>query len=309
MKKWFVAAGMILSLIFCGAAFAGPAVTGNGDIITQSNTQSVGNVTTGTIQGGSATIQSGAVKVDNKNTNTNLNSNVSVNNNTNNINSRITVDPKLTNKQNQQQGQGQSQSMINGQTISPSQSTQLSQTIEATKIPEGLGRDFAPVTPLPETVLVTPNAPVKNPKGFIPVAKLPKKMTLPQAQLMAKGAKVEVELFIKREWSVESIETTIQGGTLIGYVTGYGKTSASAFAAALVAAMAAGAESADLANSGMTVKPSAFFIGLGSAYTNSTLSGTAKDMGNTAGGSGVIGYSSGSQTTVFFYTYAIYSIK
>jgi len=257
-------------------------------------------------QGGSATIERGAVQ--NHNTNTNLNSNYNRNENTNvNLNSN-----KQGQVQGQKQGQGQAQSMTNSgnQTVnvgeSPVRVEGARMSVGGTYIDPGTGRQ-APGTPDPiNPQFVRPNFPA-TPRGFIPASRLPKEMTLEEARYLAKDGKAEVMLSSPTKWEMSEIKESKTGVPAKHFVTGYSESNcAAAWAAALEKAMLAGAERFELVSQGITSTPSAFFIGLGGAYTGSQLSGDRLQTGQTAGGSGLIGYSKAWQGTVFFYTLAIY---
>jgi hypothetical protein len=251
----------------------------------------------------SATIQKGAVDVDNKNVNkinNKIDNNVSVENKVNNRNAQ---------KQKQQQGQvqEQGQSLNNNQTISPRQSQNISQNFEATEIPAGLGREFAPSQGMINPSFVAPNAPVRVVKGTVPLSYLPKDLTLAEARELGKSGKTEVMVSSRVKYSMDKIVVVTGKGPGKNFVTGYSADgSVPAYAAALAVAMDLGAVSAEVVAQGITSTPSSFFIGLGSSYTQSQLSGSEKDNGITAGGSGLIGYSRGSQSSVFFFTIAIH---
>jgi hypothetical protein len=252
-----------------------------------------------------AIVQKGAVDVDNTNVNKNK---VSVDNK---IKNTVDVDNKNAQKQGQkqkqQQGQVQGQSVNNAQTIAPTQDMKLEQTFEATQIPAGLGREFAPVQGTISPSFVAPNAPVRVVKGTVPLSFLPKELTLAEARELGKGGKTEVMLSSRVKYGMDKIEVVAGKGPGKNFVTGYSDAgSVAAYAAALVVAMESGAVLAEVVAQGITSTPSSFFIGLGSSYTQSQLSGSEKDAGITAGGSGLIGYSRASQSTVFFFTLAVH---
>ena len=303
-----------------GSTFLGATLGGGGGTITNTNTATGGaanatattgpitntnNVTANGGAGGSATVTN---RNDLKNTNIQgqdqkqKQQQGQIQGQGQNQSNTVTVAPSNTQSQANtitvSPTNGQTQSINNGQTISPNQQNSISQNTEATKIPAGLGRDFAAPQDLPFTQFVQPNKPDMGFMMFDPKA-LPPVLTYGQAEKLAGKGKAEVMAIEDKPSYRTEVLKLVQQGDFIGYVTGTSKKSiVEAWGAAYICAMEQGATRVIIVKVGMESRPSAFFIGLGSSYTHSQLSGSEKDASNTAGGSGLIGYSTASQNQV-----------
>ena len=180
-------------------------------------------------------------------------------------------------------------------------------SVGGTYIDPGTGRQAPGLTDPINPQFLRPTERTSYPQGYIASEYLPTHMSRGAAEMLAGDAKT-IKLFgDKKRYENPDCKLVKFAGSTVNYVVGIDEESMlRAWAAAWRDAMDQGGAKVALVNFGFSDDPSAFFIGIGGAYTGSGLSGDKLQNGRTGGGSGLIGYAKTWANPVFYCTFAIY---